>query len=86
MISSVKFPRVNFVEKEFGIMWISNEVLFIEYKPIVVDEHIIHQVLETKSEVCKQQSYPCLIDIRNIKYLTLEGRKMSFITKIPLKT
>lgn len=78
MLSNIIVPGQDFVEKEFGFIWINDGILFIQYKPVVVDAEIVNEAIDSKTDICSGKEYPSLIDIRNIKYWTLEGRKVSF--------
>lgn len=78
MIGFINAPRQDFMENEFGFLWISDGILFMQYKPIIINAEIVNEAIDWKFKICKGRSYPALIDGRQIKYWTLEARKVSF--------
>jgi hypothetical protein len=65
----------DYIENEVAIIWIKEEILFLEYKPnAVIDYHTAMRVVEDRIQMQKNMSYPVLCDIRNIVDVDREGR------------
>jgi hypothetical protein len=59
--------RASFLENDFTKMWISNGIIFIEYKPrLVMNVDIAKQIVSDRIKVSNGVSRPMLLDIRNL--------------------
>lgn len=64
-----------YFENEFARFWISEGILFLEYKPsVVINFQAAMRVVEDRIQIQKNKSYPVLCDIRNIIDVDREGR------------
>ncbi|MFV5692922.1 hypothetical protein ACM55K_12920 [Flavobacterium sp. LT1R49] len=56
-----------YFENEFAIFWISEQMLFFEYKPdVVIDLAAAQLVVADRIQMQKEKAYPVLCDIRGI--------------------
>lgn len=78
MIGFIKAPRENLFENEYGFMWISDGILCVEYKPVVIGIPAVESMIEARVKMCNTKMYPSYTDGRLVKYWTMESRKYSF--------
>ncbi|SHN12005.1 hypothetical protein SAMN05216269_11419 [Flavobacterium xinjiangense] len=56
-----------YFENEFAIFWISESILFFEYKPdVVIDLVAAQRIVADRIQMQKEKAYPVLCDIRGI--------------------
>lgn len=56
-----------YFENEFAVFWISEKILFFEYKPdVVIDLVAAQRVVADRIQMQKEKAYPVLCDIRGI--------------------
>lgn len=56
-----------YFENEFAIFWISENILFVEYKPDVVINLVAAQrIVADRMQMQKEKVYPVLCDVRGI--------------------
>lgn len=56
-----------YFENEFAIFWISEGILFFEYKPdVVIDLAAAQRIVADRIQMQKEKAYPVLCDIRGI--------------------
>ncbi|HYG37631.1 MAG TPA: hypothetical protein VD908_03385 [Cytophagales bacterium] len=65
------FPSI---ENKYLKMWIEGNIMFAEYKSVVVDLEAAKIILKDRLELIQGNTYACFADCRKVKYWTNEAR------------
>ena len=69
--------RESFLETDFTRMWISNGILYIEYKPkLVMNLEIAKQIVSDRLKVSNGVTRPAILDARN--FISMDRQAMKY--------
>ena len=67
--------KLNYSETKSAKLWIENDVLFIKCVPNTIITHkVATHIMSERIKITKGNFYPVFMDIRNVKYITMDAR------------
>ena len=67
--------KLSYSETKFANLWIENDILFIKCLPnTVITRKAAEEIISERIKITRGNFYPVFMDIRNVKYITMDAR------------